>query len=408
MKIAYLACSGILDSVFDSQVIGFLDQLKERDVGADLFAARGPESIFSTPFREKTREIREKFHGKFHHIWYLRHVGNWTTCASRVSFLRKIKSSQDYHLIHCRGSYSGYVAVQAKKVRLPVVTDVRGIISDEAQARKDGTSLWRWVKSSSWRSEALRELERVSVEKASAVSCVSSALRDYLLERYSLNPENIIVVPCCVDVSVFRPDEEARQRVREELGVSDKKVFLYVGSAKVWQIPKTIAYLFRCASEQDERSHLLVLTQDPDVMRECMAKEGVDLQRVTVMRVSHSAVGRYIRAANVGLLLREKSPVNAVASPTKFGEYVASGVPVIASCGIGDTEAQIQDNGLGWLIEDVRDRQLIKEKTKEVLEDLNSSGPERERIAGAGRSLFGWGNHISKVIALYDRLGQPQ
>src|SRR5205823_7759921 len=39
-------------------------------------------------------------------------------------------------------------------------------------------------------------------------------------------------------------------------------------------------------------------------------------------------------------------------SPTKFAEYLASGLPVVSTRGIGDIDAVIEDEGVGVLLDD--------------------------------------------------------
>lgn len=403
MNIAYLTCDGVLDSVFDSQVMGLIAELEKEGIGVDLYSARGPKRNFDPLLNEKNREVRDKFNGAFRQIWHLRYLGNWSTHLSRSSFRRCLDVSRDYQMLHCRGSYSGYVAVKSMGSSLPVLTDVRGVIGEEAGIRRGQISIGNAIRNSVWRSRGLKSLERVAVEGSCAVSCVSGPLKEYLLENYSIKPENIVVVPGCVDSSRFRPDEKSRDEVRRNLGLSGKRVFLYVGSAKAWQIPKVIGRVFRYALEQDDRSHLLVLSQEPDVMRGFLEEKGVAPGHMTIMRVAHRDIGSYIRAADVGLLLREKNLVNEVACPTKFGEYVSSGVPVLASTGIGDTQDHIREHRLGWLLDDFNDESQIAQKLGEVLDAPVASEAERERVGSAGRSLFEWRRHLPKLLALYEQ-----
>lgn len=403
MNIAYLTCDGVLDSVFDSQVMGLITELEKEGIGVDLYSARGPKRNFDPLLNEKNREVRDKLNGAFRQIWHLRYLGNWSTYLSRRSFRRCLDVSREYRMIHCRGSYSGYVAVKSMENSLPVLTDVRGVIGEEAGVRRGQMSVGNTIRNSGWRSRGLKSLERVAVEGARAVSCVSNPLREYLLRNYSLKPENIVVIPGCVNISRFQPDEKSREEVRDNLGLAGKRVFLYVGSAKAWQIPEVIGKVFQYALKQDEQSHLLVLSQEPEVMRSFLEEKGVDPEHMTIMCVAHREIGSYIRVADVGLLLREKNLVNEVACPTKFGEYVSSGVPVLASTGIGDTQTHIQEHRLGWLLDDFNDENQIAQKLREVLSASEASGLERERIGNAGQALFEWRLHLPKLLALYEQ-----
>lgn len=41
---------------------------------------------------------------------------------------------------------------------------------------------------------------------------------------------NAVEIPICVDTNVFRPDNEARARRRDELGLNSRKIIAYQGS----------------------------------------------------------------------------------------------------------------------------------------------------------------------------------
>ncbi len=138
-------------------------------------------------------------------------------------------------------------------------------------------------------------------------------------------------------------------------------------------------------------------------MRGFLEEKGVAPGHMTIMRVAHRDIGSYIRAADVGLLLREKNLVNEVACPTKFGEYVSSGVPVLASTGIGDTQAHIREHRLGWLLDDFNDESQIAQKLGEVLNAPEASEAERERIGSVGQALFEWRCHLPKLLAMYEQ-----
>jgi len=42
-------------------------------------------------------------------------------------------------------------------------------------------------------------------------------------------------------------------------------------------------------------------------------------------------VPKFLQAADMGILLRKKDPLNEVAAPTKFAEYMMTGLPTLIS-----------------------------------------------------------------------------
>ena len=81
-----------------------------------------------------------------------------------------------------------------------------------------------------------------------------------------------------------------------------------------------------------------------------LKQAGVSAADWTVVSVPHAEVQNYLLAGDVGLLLRRPSPINSVASPMKFAEYLACGAPVLASAGIGDVNGMISTYGVGRVL----------------------------------------------------------
>ncbi len=54
-----------------------------------------------------------------------------------------------------------------------------------------------------------------------------------------------------------------------------------------------------------------------------------------------------MQVGDIGLLPRENKVLNHVSSPTKFGEYLASGVPVVLSPNVMDAAQIVHKKGVG-------------------------------------------------------------
>jgi glycosyltransferase involved in cell wall biosynthesis len=79
---------------------------------------------------------------------------------------------------------------------------------------------------------------------------------------------------------------------------------------------------------------------------------------------------------DIGLLLREVSIINKVASPTKFPEYLASGVPVVVSRDVGNTTEVVEKTGLGVVV----DVEAIEEQVEKVTDYIMSYRSNAEEI----------------------------
>ncbi|MEE3328829.1 MAG: hypothetical protein VX252_15935, partial [Myxococcota bacterium] len=109
------------------------------------------------------------------------------------------------------------------------------------------------------------------------------------------------------------------------------------------------------------------------------------------------------------LLLREVHPVNQVSSPTKFGEYLASGVPVIATNGISDFSAWILEHEVGFTLDhgDLADGTAPGEEVSQFLDAIKQDREAwRSRCTRLCEEKLNWTSRIQEISSAYSSLGE--
>jgi hypothetical protein len=69
----------------------------------------------------------------------------------------------------------------------------------------------------------------------------------------------------------------------------------------------------------------------------------------------------HLCAGDVGLLLRERHPMNEVAAPGKFAEYALSGLPIVMTEGIGDFSEPMRESEFACILPDLRATDAVRE-----------------------------------------------
>jgi hypothetical protein len=82
-----------------------------------------------------------------------------------------------------------------------------------------------------------------------------------------------------------------------------------------------------------------------------LKKAGIDSRNYNVSAVNHTEIFNLLQMGDFGFLLRDRSVVNQVASPTKFGEYCLCGLPVITTSSVGDFSEMIQQHKVGCVVD---------------------------------------------------------
>jgi glycosyltransferase involved in cell wall biosynthesis len=161
------------------------------------------------------------------------------------------------------------------------------------------------------------------------------------------------VIPCCVDLSLFRFDEEERARLRAELGLNDSFTFVYSGSLDGWYLTEEMADFFASVVRRQSRAHLLWLTTGShERVRQLMSARGIAEDQFSVRAVTPKEIPSYLAAGDVGISFIKRCLSKLASSPTKNAEYLACGLPIVINSGIGDSDALAQGSQVAILISD--------------------------------------------------------
>jgi glycosyltransferase involved in cell wall biosynthesis len=313
--------------------------------------------------------------------------------------LAAVANKHQVDIIHGQALYSSMHALRLrKKFNAKVVFDVHGITPEEMEMSGANPP----------RIEMMTDCERRALEEADLRVFVSGAMREHFRKKYGQTQLDC-VLPCGVHAERFAMSEEQRLRKRKEMGLEGKFVFLYLGTLSVWQWPEALFSVFAQFYQRRPESLLCLLLPGSDhklALAYCQ-KHGLAPGSYLLTEVPHDEVGLVAGVADAGLLLRKSHPVNEVASPTKFGEYLAAGVPVVATANIGDTSALIRNERIGLVVSPTDDG-LNAEDLKNLLlfaEDVEAHRAEwSSRTALAARHHLGWRSQVQALIDRYREL----
>jgi glycosyltransferase involved in cell wall biosynthesis len=159
------------------------------------------------------------------------------------------------------------------------------------------------------------------------------------------------VIPCCVDLSRFTTTALDREDVRHELGVSDRLVCVHAGSMGGTYDAAATAAFIAAARDADRRVFGLVLTSsDAEPIAREFERAGLSASDYCLRHSPPDDVPRHLAAADIGLALARPGFARRATSPTKVAEYLAAGVPIIATAGIGDLDSRLAQARVGVLL----------------------------------------------------------
>jgi glycosyltransferase involved in cell wall biosynthesis len=242
-------------------------------------------------------------------------------------------------LFHGRGTVAAAVAYGASRLsRARFFNDADGPLADEYA----DAGVWP---ADSAGHRLTRRVEDHLLRAADAVAVLTTKRRDqvkHLVQREAT------VLPCGVDTEHFRFREDERKAHRAALGLSGM-VLVYAGKADGWYLTDAMLDFAATAVGKRERGSLLVLShEDPARFREGAAARGL---HCVVKKATREEMPGLLSAGDAGLSLVLSAPSKAAASPVKNGEYLACGLPVVTTPGIGDYSQLVLDRAVGVVVD---------------------------------------------------------
>jgi glycosyltransferase involved in cell wall biosynthesis len=291
-------------------------------------------------------------------------------------------------LVHTRSYIAGLMGLAVKRnVGAKLIFDMRGFWPDE---RVDG-GIW---KAKSMRYRAFKWIERRLFLGADHVVSLTNAGKreiekfDYLQGR--MPP--ISIIPTCTNLEIFRPMQQQRaERGSFTLG--------YVGSAGSWYMFEEVAKAVRLLFQTRTDARFLVINKgDHDAIRAKLRDADVDLDRVEIVASPFTEVAQHIARMDAGIFFYRPTWSKTATSPTRLGEFLACGKPVLANRGVGDVEETLTETGTGIAI-----NRFDPETLGGALEQLITLSAEPDivsRCRAAAEERFS----LESGVAEYDRI----
>ena len=245
------------------------------------------------------------------------------------------------HIIHARTLVGGVMGVVlAPLVSGKLVYHAEGFYPDEqvdSGVWTEGSFMYRLGTSA----------ERFLFSHADGIVVLSEGGRSHI-ERRQVGRGRatpVIVVPSSVDLALFSKLDRSPWRPESVLRL------VYAGSIGGRYRLERVAEFAATALRRLGRVTLRVLTHTSrEIVTEILRASGLPREAWSLDSVEHGRVPEELSQQNVGLHFLTAGIGQYAGSPTKVGEYWASGLPVVITRGVGDTEEIIRRERVGVVV----------------------------------------------------------
>jgi glycosyltransferase involved in cell wall biosynthesis len=407
MKVLYLTYDGLTDPLGQSQILPYLTGLAALGHEIHIVSFEKPHQfkLLGNNIAKQCKEANLNFYPQVYHKQPL--------VISTIIDIRKMKSvafalhqSLKFNLVHCRSYIPALVGLSLKeKKKLPLIFDMRGFYADE---RVDG-KLWpqnNLAYKLIYKYFKQKELELL--QRADAIISLTTAARTIMGQKKMTGSNApVSVIPCCVDTSHFNRnniDTPETENLRKKLGYSNQTLILgYVGSTGTWYLLDDMLQYFKMLHAAKPEARFLFLSMDDaEIIKTKAAALGIDPELIQVVSVNRSELPRYYALFNLSVFFIMPAFSKIASSPTKQGELMSMGIPIVCNAGVGDTEEIINQYEAGICIPDTSTESLMKavEATNNLVL-LN-----KERIIFGARHYYSLQNGINSLDSIYRQIAQ--
>ncbi|MBM4331888.1 MAG: glycosyltransferase family 1 protein [Deltaproteobacteria bacterium] len=228
------------------------------------------------------------------------------------------------------------------------------------------------------------------------------------------NPAKILVIPCGVDLTLFKP--LPAMKAKKILGLSEREFVLFVGRIDAI---KGIDVLIRAINHLSRkpwgRSHshnlgLIIIGGELDADHRAESQEMQKLRKMVNRMKLHDKVA-FWGSQRQDLLPYFYSAAKALVLSSRYESFgmvaleaMACGTPVIASR-VGGLQYTVKDGQTGFLVPE-GDWKALADRIQEVIENPPLA-KKLTRAALAKVKQFSWPAITKKVMSLYDSLIKP-
>lgn len=374
VKVLYLSYDGMTDSLGQSQVIPYLAGLSNKGYHFVLVSFEKKSRLQTQ--KKNIEEELAKHDIQWIPLNYHKNPPIFSTLFDLYTLKRKatkLHKEHKFKIVHCRSYITSLIGLSLKRrFGIKFVFDMRGFWADErveGELWSPHNILFRKV----YQYFKQKEIEFLS--EADYTICLTKAAKEEIHNWQTIanNPIPIQVIPCCVDLQLFNPatiKQSQLKELKESLHISsDKFVLLYVGSIGTWYMVEEMLDFFKMLTEKKPNAIFLIVTKDhPEVIRKIASERKINQKKIIITTAERQMMPAHILLAQIAVFFIKPVFSKKASSPTKQGEIMGMGVPIICNDYIGDTAHIIQNSRAGVIVDNFGRRfyESILEKLDEI------------------------------------------
>jgi len=198
-----------------------------------------------------------------------------------------------------------------------------------------------------------RKEKNLFIDSDAVVSLTNKALpliRN--IQEKKVENQIVKVIPCCVDIDFFNPENISavrKQNLRKELNIPENAFVLsYLGGIGTWYLcGEMLDFFKRLLIKYPDARFLFITQEDPEIILKLVRDRNIQFDKIIIKSAQRKDVPSMLSISNSSIFFIKPSFSKQASSPTKQGEIMSMGIPLVCNAGIGDTDQIINETSAG-------------------------------------------------------------
>ena len=411
--ILFVSYDGMTDPLGQSQVLPYIREITKANYEYTLISFEKSDRYIK--FYDAISKICLESNINWQPIRYADKIPIVSTIWNVFRLQRKVfklHNKKPFDLFHSRSHIPSLIAQKLQKTQnVPYVFDMRGFWADE---RVDG-GVWNLSNPIFKKIFTFFKTKEIEfIEEANAIVSLTQNGKNEIyswqhLESTPTNLKNKIldieVIPCCVDTNLFNHQNTNKNNIytlKKELKINDENFVLgYVGSIGTWYMLPEMLDFFKVLKDRLPNAIFLFITNEPaEKIKAVASSKNINTSDIIVTSCLHAEVPTYISLFTVSIYFILPAYSKKASSPTKQGELMAMGIPIICNANVGDADKIISETNSGWVVNNFEQQEYESITQKIISQPL----PDKNTIIQHGIKEFNLQTGAEKFRKTYERI----
>ncbi len=404
-KVLFISYDGMTDPLGQSQVIPYLQGLSK--AGYKIFLLSCEKKEVFEPNKKHIQLMLDASNITWVPLNYTKKPPVVSTLFDILKMrkaAKKIYAEHGIDMVHTRAGVPALVGLwMKKKMGVKFLHDIREFYAD---SRVEG-GMWNTLipmYKTIYKFFTRQEVEQV--KQSDGIVCLTYAAENIIKKwPYYRKEIPLEVIPCSADMELFDPaklDEKERAALKTELNIKeDDFVISYLGSIGGWYLTVEMLQFCKVLSDRIPTAKFLFISPHRHEEIKAAAEHfQIPVEKIMVKKASRTQVPVLLSLSRYSIFFIKPCYSKQSSSPTKHGEIMAMGIPVITNSGVGDVAGIVQANNSGIVIDEF----TAEAFEKAVTQVMDNSSYDADAIRKGAIEFYALEKAVEKYKRIYGRI----